>query len=142
MSGFKRENRYLVLKRADIPKYLSLADQLEIARLTALIDTGRELDGRPDLECVIVESDWPEYGPTWAAIEKRVDAEAAAQEDNKHYCDAGKWWQVVPLSDQSFLVEIGMHDITLESATCTTRSNAYIQKNRWLTKHNMFCPEG
>jgi hypothetical protein len=25
------------------------------------------------MQCVVVESDWPEYEPTWAAIGKRVD---------------------------------------------------------------------
>ena len=29
--------------------------------------------GKQQLRCVVVEHDWPEYEPTWAAIERRVD---------------------------------------------------------------------
>lgn len=137
----KRENRYLVFKHADVLKHLSLADQLELARIACIVDSGRHLAGKEDLACIIIESDWPEYGPTWAALEARVDAEAPAEVDLKHYCDAGKWWQVVPLSNRSFLAEVGMHDITLESKTFTYRGDAYTQKNKWMTKHGMFCPE-
>jgi len=137
----KREKRYLVFKLSDIKKYLDFSDQAILSALACHIDDRRNADKRPDLQCAVVESDWPEYGLTWAAIEARVDAEAAAEVDNKHYCDAGKWWQVVPLSSRSFLVEVGMHDVTLESDTFTYRGDAYKQKNRWLTKHHMYCPD-
>lgn len=60
--------------------------------------------------------------------------------DNRHYCDAGKWWELTVISKKAFLIEIGMHDVTLESDTFTNKGAAYKQKNKWLTKHNMFCP--
>ena len=28
--------------------------------------------GKPRLDCVVVEVDWPEYEPTWEAIEARI----------------------------------------------------------------------
>lgn len=137
----KRENRYLVIKRSDIPKYLNFSDQAVLGALASDISDKRNEDGRPPLECVVVESDWPEYEPTWAAIGVRVDAGAPAGVDHKHYCDAGKWWQVTERLDGAFLVEVGMHDITLESDAFIRRTTAYKQKNKWLTKHHMFCPE-
>lgn len=136
----KREKRYLVFKLSDIKQYFDFSDQAVLSALACHIDDRRNADGRPDLEALVVESDWPEYEPTWAAIEARVDEEAAVEVDNKHYCDAGKWWQVVPQADRSFRVEVGLHDITLESDTFTHRGAAYKQKDRWLTKHSMFCP--
>lgn len=54
------------------------------------------------MECVIVESDWPEYEPTWKAIEARVtgaqpslsfaDAYQGAMED-------GETWSTVFMGD-------------------------------------------
>ena len=136
----KRENLYVVIKRKDILKYLDFGDAAMLHALAGRISDKRNEDNRLDLECVVVESDWPEYEPTWAAIEARVDAETVAEIDNKHYCSDGKWWELTVLSPRSFLIEVGMHDITLESDTFTYRGDAYKQKDRWLTKHHMFCP--
>lgn len=41
----------------------------------------RRLKGKKPLECVVVEKDWPEYEPTWKAIEARV---SGAQGEKKH----------------------------------------------------------
>ena len=37
------------------------------------INEGRFRDGKPEIEAVVVESDWPEYEPTWEAIKKRME---------------------------------------------------------------------
>ena len=55
---FTREARYAVLKSAEI--------------------------GRPPLGCVVVESDWPEYEPTWRAIEARA---TGAEQPTSHAFD-------------------------------------------------------
>ena len=69
---FKREQRYFVVKVKDAKEYLD-AHQLEkLAEIADTISEGREKDGIPAVECVVVESDWPEYEPTWKAIEARV----------------------------------------------------------------------
>jgi len=70
-----RENRYVVAKRKDILRYLSSTEQKQLGLLFEKIEEGRKQDDRHNLQCVVVESDWPEYEPTWNAIEKRVDAE-------------------------------------------------------------------
>jgi len=44
-------------------------------QVQALSDTVawfRERNGKQPLECVVVESDWPEYEPTWEAIKQRM----------------------------------------------------------------------
>lgn len=63
---FERENRYIVLKRKHLGQ---LPDELQIRLKPALEDAASLL---PKLDYVVVESDWPEYEPTWAAIEARV----------------------------------------------------------------------
>lgn len=71
----QRESRYVVLKRADIEKYLSPSEQRILEVLRDQIIFGRSEDSRRPLWCVVVEDDWPEYEPTWQAIAARVDAE-------------------------------------------------------------------
>lgn len=66
---FKREERYIVFKVSDLGNSLK-GD--EIRQLAGEYAEQRRLKGKPPLECVVVESDWPEYEPTWRAIEARV----------------------------------------------------------------------
>ena len=74
--GFKRENRYLVLKRKDIEKYLTNEAKEELENIVMAIAIGKspDIDTGADAEvkCVVVEHDWPEYESTWQAIEKRM----------------------------------------------------------------------
>jgi hypothetical protein len=70
-----REKRYTVFKDKDIYKYLT-ADEMEcFDRVCSTIMRGRIMDNKPLLDCVVVESDWPEYEKVWGMIEARVDAE-------------------------------------------------------------------
>lgn len=75
----EREHRYIVLKSKDIQNALTKAERTLLEEFCAKARDYRERIGKQPLECVVVESDWPEYGPTWAAIEARVDAEVAAR---------------------------------------------------------------
>ncbi|WP_218179140.1 hypothetical protein [Pseudomonas gingeri] len=66
--GFKRENRYIVIKRSDLKK-------VPVAYRSSLVDPMFALLSHlPHRECMVIESDWPEYEPTWAAIERRMTA--------------------------------------------------------------------
>lgn len=47
-------------------------EKQQLARLAEVQRVGREEVGKAPLECVVVESDWPEYEPTWEAIEARM----------------------------------------------------------------------
>ena len=71
-NNFKREARYVVLKNADIMQCLTVNELIELRRIQAKAVAHRAKLGKPRLDCVVVESDWPEYEPTWRAIEARV----------------------------------------------------------------------
>lgn len=64
MNNFKRERRYLVLKT----KHLT---QEHCQKLADIADSVNH----PLLECVVVESDWPNYEDTWQAIEQVANGE-------------------------------------------------------------------
>lgn len=68
-----RENRYLVFKLKDVKAALNVDDHLLLDHLFRIVSYYRIREGKDPLECVVVESDWPEYEPTWKAIEDRVD---------------------------------------------------------------------
>ncbi len=70
-----RENRYVVIKRRDALMALSKDEREALRELEGKVHNYRMSLGKPPLICVVVESDWPEYEPTWQAIEKRVDSE-------------------------------------------------------------------
>lgn len=70
--AFRRENRYLVIKHKDFDK-LSRPLREEFERVaTKVCDDIRDIRGA-NLECVVVESDWPEYEIVWQMIEARMD---------------------------------------------------------------------
>jgi len=66
---FKREDRYVVIKR----KHLSvLTDEQKASLSEILICIERENNLPQGISCVVVESDWPEYEKVWDMIERRV----------------------------------------------------------------------
>ena len=69
---FKRKKRYLVFKLSDVEEHFTPGEKQQLARLAGVQRVGRSEAGKPPLEYVVVESDWPEYEPTWKAIEVRV----------------------------------------------------------------------
>ena len=70
---FHREDRYIVVKRSDLAK-------VPVAYRSALVDPLFHIQAHlPQRECLVIESDWPEYEPTWAAIKARVTGQAAPQ---------------------------------------------------------------
>lgn len=73
MSDFKREIRYLVLKATDLQSVgLTYAELDTLKAICSKVDQYRINAGKGDLECVVVEKDWPEFEPTWEAIERRM----------------------------------------------------------------------
>ena len=69
---FTREARYAVLKSADVMQCLTVNELIALRRIEAKVGEYRAEIGKPPLDCAVVESDWPEYEPTWRAIEARV----------------------------------------------------------------------
>ena len=68
-----RYNKYLVLKIADIEKYLSDEKQLKLDALVTCIRVGRLNDGKRDQEYVCVAADWPMHEQVWGMVEAFVD---------------------------------------------------------------------
>jgi len=72
MSKFTREHRYVVFKRKDLLEADLSEDELNTLLVIAdKLVTCRRNAGKKPLQCLVVESDWPEYEPTWKAIEDR-----------------------------------------------------------------------
>ena len=69
----EREDRYLVVKHKDAALYLTATERLILIAIAEKVESHRINRGKAPMQCVVVEHDWPEYEPTWAAIEKRVD---------------------------------------------------------------------
>lgn len=68
---FQREDRYIVIKVSDLAIVPPAVGKPFAEQLIAI---QRRL---PKRECLVIESDWPEYEPTWAAIEARVAGKPA-----------------------------------------------------------------
>jgi hypothetical protein len=73
---FKRETRYVVFKLKDIERYLPEHQAQLIKIVLGTISAGRAADGKAPFNAVVVEKDWPEFEPTWKAIEERMTANA------------------------------------------------------------------
>jgi len=71
MPKFEREDRYTVLKISDVTEALSPDECTALIELEEKVALYRQQEGKQPLMCVVVESDWPEYEPTWKAIEER-----------------------------------------------------------------------
>lgn len=74
---FQRDDRYIVIKRKDLEK----APTLMAHALRVALNGLRE--HLPKRECLVIENDWPEYEPTWKAIQARVSGQVAQVEDER-----------------------------------------------------------
>lgn len=68
------ENRYIVLKRSDVEKYLNEDEKITLSALCETVDNGRRNNGKLSIDALVIESDWPEYGPALDALAERVDS--------------------------------------------------------------------
>ncbi|SCZ12621.1 hypothetical protein [Pseudomonas sp. NFACC37-1] len=63
---FQREDRYIVIKRSDLKK-------VPVSYRSSLVDPMFSLLSHlPRRECLVIESDWPEYESYWQMIERRM----------------------------------------------------------------------
>ena len=67
--SFVRERRYLVAKLSDVSSALSRDEIGQLESIMAKVALHREKQGRPQLECVVVESDWPIHDDAWRLVE-------------------------------------------------------------------------
>lgn len=69
---FQREKRYIVLKHKDVA-WLSIDDAITLRRICSRIDIIRAERGAGEIECVVVEHDWPEHEYVWGLIQHRME---------------------------------------------------------------------
>lgn len=67
-----REYRYHVIKKKDADRFLTKAERKILYTLMSKVEEARQAEGRDMLDCLVVEHDWPEFNPTWKAIQERV----------------------------------------------------------------------
>ena len=99
----KREERYIVFNVSDVVEHLTTTEALHLARLYEIQRVGRKEAGKSELECVVVEKDWPEYEPTWQAIEARVTGAQAQPALN-----APEGWKLVPIKPTPVMKTAGI----------------------------------
>ncbi|NQD56391.1 MULTISPECIES: hypothetical protein [Pseudomonas] len=75
---FQHEDRYIVIKRSDLALLSPVDSDLAHSFLEGVMSLMAEWNC-PARECLVIESDWPEFAPAWASIEARVTARPAPQ---------------------------------------------------------------
>ncbi|MEW8139386.1 MAG: hypothetical protein AB2761_20170 [Candidatus Thiodiazotropha endolucinida] len=74
----EREDRYIVIKRKDVEKYIGPCDQEQLQKIIDIITYGRLEEGKRFTEYVCVGDDWPMYEQVWQMIEEWVDGAASS----------------------------------------------------------------
>lgn len=82
-----REIKYTVLKNKDVEEALSGYEIETLNELCKKITKYRESRGKRPIECVVVESDWPEYFEVWSMIAARVDGVLPRQARQQQFED-------------------------------------------------------
>lgn len=80
----QREDRYIVIKKSDIESAIQSEDLTKqeawnLKIIARFVGHSRERRGKKPLQCVVVESDWPEYELVWNMIAARVDGSPGQQ---------------------------------------------------------------
>ena len=89
--SFQKENRYMVLKRADIFNALLTPEAKKVwDTIQRLHDTARRNRGKDPLTCVVVESDWPEYESVGEEIQRRMEDRPTIMDE-----EMGRWQDAI-----------------------------------------------
>lgn len=70
MSEFVRENRFIVLKRTDVQKYLPLESRQILNEVCEEVAERRCADGKRPKNFVCIADDWPMYESVWKMVEE------------------------------------------------------------------------
>jgi len=75
--NFERESRYIVIKNTDLEHaifkgWITQEELDTLDNILCQVRNSRYYQGKPTLDCAVVESDWPEYEVVWKMIEDRV----------------------------------------------------------------------
>ncbi len=69
------------IKLKDLEAALTETENEILFKLASKVERMRMKQGRGMMKAVVIEHDWPEYDPTWQALEQRVDA---LEENHQH----------------------------------------------------------
>jgi len=69
---FSHETGYTVIKHKDARRILTTTERLILAAINEKVQAHRVHAGKNDLECLVIESDWPEYRIAREAVTARV----------------------------------------------------------------------
>ncbi len=107
----ERKNMYVVMKHTDIDSALSDSDKLLLSAILSKVERYRKEQGKDEFAAVVVEHDWPEYEPTWKAIETRVDREEKHRKFNAIFDDKERFsfFYVVETHHGRFLLTSNAH---------------------------------
>ncbi|MBX8475375.1 hypothetical protein K5D38_11335 [Pseudomonas cichorii] len=122
MNNFKRENRYIVIKRKDLSAAPFAALHSFLEHLQALEDL------LPVRQFVVVESDWPEYEPVWQMIERRVSGSSTMSDELKPCPSCGQQEAFVEQLDSDASVVICQGRVGKHSA-CLARGPVGVQES-------------
>ena len=86
--SFQRERNYFVFKTSDLVGFDAARYHLENTEKT--IGLYRKLGGKAPLECLVIESDWPEYEPAWDEIQRRVEGRPTITDE-----EMGRWQDTI-----------------------------------------------
>lgn len=78
VSHFQREDRYIVIKRSDLDRLAGI-DRHLFSQASRRAHEQMFAAGAPARSFLVIESDWPEFESTWAAIEARMTGKPAEQ---------------------------------------------------------------
>ena len=117
---FTRENRYIVLKCSDLnqlsrPMDRPLSDVIQAAYRI------RQDSGKAPLKCVVVESDWPEFEPTWSTIEARMTGRAIEAEVRAEAQELVAWFA---FADSNGPVPLELWGVDLKACKNAVLENA------------------
>ncbi len=99
MSDFMREERFIVIKR----KHLSIRTEDDLRGWL-------RRNNIQTVECVVVESDWPEYESVWRMIENRVEAGRANEPINRYWVATQALIDKEWVGIQGLVVDAANHD--------------------------------
>ena len=72
MKRVEREHRYIVLKLKDVDSCLTSCEKEILESLCSKVRYYRDCEDKHPLECLVIESDWPEYQTAWESIVERM----------------------------------------------------------------------
>ena len=77
MNSFKREERYMVVKLSKLANKKPYPGAFVDYSIESQIE---KLAGHAFVDCVVVESDWPEYGTVWKMIQERITGTSVSKD--------------------------------------------------------------